>query len=89
MTLNVVIQGQPLWIQKIITFSISQTYYVYNIEKKKGHTNVCFTFNLKVKYRIHVIYVGISEICTNENITIDTMLKFIACNHPEWSKVIQ
>ena len=43
----------------------------------------------KVKYRVHVIYVGISEIRTNENITIDTMIKFIACNHPEWSKFIQ
>ena len=59
------------------------------IEKKKGHTNVCFTFIFKVKYRVHVIYVGISEIRTNENITIDTKIKFIACNHPEWSKVIQ
>ena len=48
-----------------------------------------FTFIFKVKYRVHVIYVGISEIRTNENITIDTMIKFIACNHPEWSKVIQ
>ena len=53
------------------------------IEKKKGHTNVCFTFIFKVKYRVHVIYVEISEIHTNENITIDTMIKFIARNHTE------
>ena len=50
------------------------------IEKKEGHTNVCFTFIFKVKYRVHVIYVGIPEIRTNENITIDTMIKFIACS---------
>ena len=49
------------------------------IEKKKGHTNVRFTFIFKVKYRVRVIYVGISEIRTNENITIDIMIKFIAC----------
>ena len=59
------------------------------IEKKKGHTNVCFTFIFKVKYRVHVIYVEIYEIRTKENIKIDTKIKFIACNHPEWSKVIQ
>ena len=53
------------------------------IVKKKGHTNVCFTSIFKVKYRVHVIDVGISEIRTYENITIDTMIKFIACNHPE------
>ena len=47
------------------------------IEEKKDHTNVCFTFIFKDKYRVHVIYVGISEIRTNENITIDTMIKFI------------
>ena len=69
-------------------FDIPDLLYL-QIEKKKGHTNVCFTFICKVKYRVHVIYVGISEIRTNENITIDTMIKFIACNHPEWSKVIQ
>ena len=50
---------------------------------------MCFTFISKVKYRVHVIYVGISEIRTNENITIDTMIKFIACNQPERNKVIQ
>ena len=69
----------------------SKKYHIFDIpdllclqiEKKKGHTNVCFTFIFKVKYRVHVIYVGISEIRTNENITIDTMIKFIACNHPE------
>ena len=48
-----------------------------------------FTSNFEVKYRVHVIYVGISEIRTNENITIYTKIKFIACNQPEWSKVIQ
>ena len=59
------------------------------IEKKKGHTNVCFTAIFKVKYRVHVIYMKISEIPTNENITIDTKIKFMACYHPEWIKVIQ
>ena len=69
----------------------STNYHIFDIPdllclqivKKKGHTNVCFTFFFKVKYRVHVIDVGISEIRTNENITIDTMIKFIACNHPE------
>ena len=59
-----------------------------NREKERSY-KWCFTFIFKVKYRVHVIYVGISEIRTNENITIDTMIKFIACNQPEWSKVIQ
>jgi len=45
----------------------------------KDHTNVCFTVIFKVKYRVmHVIYVEISEIRTNENITIDTKIKFTA-----------
>ena len=55
----------------------------------KVHINVCFTFIFKVKYIVHIIYVGISEIRTNENITIDTKIKFIACNQPERIKVIQ
>ena len=61
------------------------------IEKKKGHKvkGHVFTSIFEVKYRVHVIYVGISEIRNNENITIDTKIKFTACNQSEWSKVIQ
>ena len=50
---------------------------------------VCLLFIFKVNYQVHVINSEISEILTIENITIDTKIKFIACNHPERSKVIQ
>ena len=50
---------------------------------------VCLTFIFKVNHQVHVIYSEISEILTIENITIDTKIKFIACNQPERSKVIQ
>ena len=41
---------------------------------------VCIPFIFKVNYQVHVIYSEISEILTIENITIDTKIKFIACN---------
>ena len=65
---------------------------------KQGHTidiydlefqAVCLPFIFKVNYQVHVIYSEISEILTIENITIDTKIKFIACNQPERNKVIQ
>ena len=51
---------------------------------------VCLPFIFKVNYQFHVIYSERDpEILTIENITIDTEIKFIACNQPERSKVIQ